>query len=260
MARSRKAAPGPAARRATFAGEALYLVRRLYEDHWDSILGNSTVAYGPRQPDWGGPVKAFTARARAEALCEKLRRELLDGVSPFAIHGDRLADLTSLPPGPFRDWLIDAGLSPPPAGKNALADWRRWWEKNRRGLTADQRHHVFAGLDKLRPYAVAELDPPAAPGRAKRGESLITVFTVEVREWKDDDDFLASLYEEGGTLIPSFGPFFAPSGGLRLATFRDRDRAEAYRQELWQHVPRECRAFSRGGLAVAEHTIEVEEG
>src|SRR5262249_53539261 len=123
MARPRKGAPKQASERATVAGEALYLVRRLYEGGWGSIFCNSAAAECAERPEWGAPVKAFTGQGPAEALCGKLSEKLLEGLNPFELQGSELADLTSLPPGPFRDWLLDVGLQPLPSGKDQLADW-----------------------------------------------------------------------------------------------------------------------------------------
>src|SRR5262245_50254527 len=108
MARSRGTVPQEGPGRAAFHGQTLYLVRRLYEDGWDSIFCNSAAAECTQRPEWGAPVKAFTTRGQAEALCAALRARLLEGRNPFDSPAGRLADLTSFPPGPFRDWLLDA--------------------------------------------------------------------------------------------------------------------------------------------------------
>jgi hypothetical protein len=270
VARTQKATPERASNRPPFGAETLYLVRRLYEGGWDSIFCNSAASECRQRPEWGGPVKACAGRDRAEALCRELGAKLLEGMNPFEAQGSGLADLTSLPPGPFRDWLRDVGLTPLPPGKNRLVDWGRWGEKTRAGTTAVQRHRVLAGLDKLRFYAVAELDPPAeTPGRepgstpgesastrgVADGTALIDVFTVELTEWKDDDDFLAS---QGGAWMTSVEPCFSSGGGIRLATFRNRGPAATYRDELQRQVPHHSRAFDRNGFRVAGHPIEVE--
>jgi hypothetical protein len=261
MARSRKPARQAAPGLAAFVGETLYLVRRVYEGGWESIFCNSAAAECPGWHEWGGPVKAFTRRGQADALCAELGRKLLDSTNPFRAQGESLADLTSLPPGPFRDWLVDVGLTPPPAGKDGLADWARWWEKHRRGMGAEQRDRVLAGLDKLRFYDVAELEPPAeaATGRparqAAKGASWVDVFTVELLEWKDDDDFLA---DQGGGWMKSVEPCISPRGGIYLATFRDPGRAAAYRDELRGQIPQQYREFFGEGFGVAEHRVEVD--
>jgi hypothetical protein len=253
--------------RTTLAGETLYLVRRLYEGGWESIFCNSAASECPQRSEWGGPVKAFTARGKADALCGKLNKKILEGADPFYLRGDTLSDLTSLPAGPFRDWLLDVGLTPLPAGKDRLEDWHRWWQKNRRAMTAEQRQRLLAGLDKLRVYDVAELEPPASaagrgsalpPARAAKGGFLVNVFTVELLRWKDDDDFLPGQTE---SWLTSLEPCFSEGGGLRLATFRDHRRAVAYRDELQRqrHVPEHSRAFYRNGFGVTEHPIEVEQ-
>jgi hypothetical protein len=264
------------------AGETLYLVQRHYDDGWDSIFCNSAAHVEVHPPEWAGPIKAFTQRSRAEALCRELSLKLLETTNPF---GDRnpeledlgfeledqeeesevqrrgLADLTTFPPGPFRDWLSDVGLKPPPAAKNDLKDWRNWWKKNHKRMNAEQRHRVLTGLNKLRWYSVIELEPPpddnepVSVPRAARGKLQVTVFTVDLLMWKDDDDFLAG---QTAAWYKSMEPCFSPRGiGLRLATFRDRDRADAYRDQWQRHIPQHSRRFYRNGFGVSEHTIEV---
>jgi hypothetical protein len=268
MARPRKGTPKKAVSRTTFPDRTLYLVRRLYEDGWDSIFCNSAAADFPQRPEWGAPVKAFTGRGRAEALCGELGKKLLEGMNPFEFHGAKLADLTSLPPGPFRDWLLDAGLKPLPPGKDRLEDWGRWWEKHQRAMSKEQRQQVSAGLDKLRLYEVVELAPPAAgrdaglapaesePGWAADGPTPVNVFSVELLKWKDDDDFFQDLDGPRMTLLE---PCISPRGGILLATFRDLGPATAYRDKLQRQVPGHSRAFYRDGFGVAEHTIDVED-
>jgi hypothetical protein len=149
-------------------------------------------------------------------------------------------------------------------GKDRLTDWCDWWEKNRRGMSAEQRRRILDGLDKLRMYTVVELEPPVGttertsdlpPAEALSGTSLINVFTVDLLKWKDDDDFLPGLE---GAWMTSLEPCVSPGGGIRLATFRDHGRAVAYRDELQRHVPHHSRAFYRDGFGVSEHPIEVE--
>jgi hypothetical protein len=271
MARSQKGTPRQAPSRPTIAREPLYLVRRLYEDGWDSIFGNSAAAECSQRSEWGAPIKAFTERSRAEALGAELSNKLLEGANPFDLHGSKLADFTSFPPGPFRDWLLDVGLKPLPAGNNRLTAWSRWWKNNKSGMSAEQRHRVLAGLDKLRLYAVVELELPAntagqgsglppvepAPVQAEVNRTFqIDVFTVELLQWKDDDDFLAG--QEEAWMI-SVEPCFYPRMGICLATFRERGQATGYQDALQRQVPQEYRDFYRDGFGVTKHPIEVED-
>jgi hypothetical protein len=253
MARSRIATPKPASRRTTPAGKTLYLVRRLYESGWESIFCNSAAAECPQRSEWGAPVKAFKDQSRAAVFCEELGNKLLKGKNPFKLQSGELKDLTTFPPGPFRDWLRDVGLEPPPPNKNQLEHWSRWW-KNQSDMSAEQRHQVLVGLNKLRFYDVVGLEPPAGPAPRRRGKAEVTVFSVDLLIWKDDDDFLAG-YE--GDWLTSVEPCFSERG-LRLATFRDHDRATAYRDQLQRQVP-QPRGFFRNGFGVTEQTVEVED-
>jgi hypothetical protein len=258
MARSRGIAQQEVSGRAAFQGDTLHLVRRLYEDTWDSIFCNSAASECTQRSEWGAPVKAFTTRAQAEALCAALSARVFEGRNPFDSPGGRLVDLTSFPPGPFRDWLHDAGLTPPPAGKDRLADWARWWKKAWPAMSTQQHQQVLAGLDKLRLYATAELAPPSGThpaGRAAEVATSVNVFTVELLQWKDDDDFLAG--QDAGWMA-SVEPCFSPGGGIRLATFRDQGRAATYRDGLQREVPQQSRAFYRNGFGVNQHLIEAE--
>ncbi len=106
-------------------------------------------------PEAGAPVKAFTDRTAAEAFRQGLEREARVGRNPFQ-HGQELSDLTSLPEGPLRDWLLDAGLTPPKAKLN-LTVLSGWWGHHEEELTELQRDKVWEALDRLRFYIVVDL-------------------------------------------------------------------------------------------------------
>ncbi|WP_169980590.1 hypothetical protein [Tautonia rosea] len=279
MAKTRKEAPKGEPGAAIEMDGPLFLVRRLYEAGWDSIFENSAAAgsyRGPLRWEWGGPVRAFTSRSRAEALCntlsERLLKKNLGGMNPFELRGDRLADLTSLEPDRLRGLLVDAGMTPPAAGKDQLRDWGKWWWAGQSQRSAKQRQAVLAALDRLRLYEVGELDPPAKRGDAAgsgaaavlKGHARVEVFTVELLLWKDDDDMLPG-YEQGW--LDSLDPCVSTLGGLRLATFRDRSRAEATREALEREsledakrrgTPKEYLDMFVGGFGVETEHIEVE--
>jgi hypothetical protein len=109
-------------------------------------------------PGEGEPVKAFRDAARADALCRELERKARAAANPFR-HGRDLTDVTGLPPGPLRDWLLDAGIDPPPKSVKALARWAAWWDKVAGGLSESQRAKVWEACDKVRFYEVVELGP-----------------------------------------------------------------------------------------------------
>jgi hypothetical protein len=116
----------------------------------------------------GSPVKAFSDRARAEALCAELERDFRSGLNPFR-YGRGLDDWTSLPPGLFRDWLLDAGLTPPEV-EQGVEEWVRWWDREGGGLSDFQREKVWEAVDGVRFFTVAALGH-APPGR-RGGEGL----------------------------------------------------------------------------------------
>jgi hypothetical protein len=104
----------------------------------------------------GSSVQGFSDRGRAEALCAELERDFRGRFNPF-LYGRGLDDWTSWPECVLRDWLLDAGLSPPESGADP-ADWVAWWEAHQ-PLTELQRQRVWEGLDRVRFFAVVELGP-----------------------------------------------------------------------------------------------------
>jgi hypothetical protein len=137
--------------------KAVYLVQKVrWEHNWET-------------PEWllcpdpevGAPVKAFTDRNTAEAFRLSLERQARAGRNPFQ-HGQLLADLTSLPEGPLRDWLLDAGLTPPQGKLNPVA-LSGWWDHHANEMTELQRDKVWEALDRVRFYTV--LDLGALPGQ-----------------------------------------------------------------------------------------------
>ena len=106
-------------------------------------------------PEVGAPVKAFTDPNAAEAFRLGLERQARGGRNPFQ-HGRELSDLTSLPEGPLRDWLLDAGLTPPKWKLNPVV-LSGWWEHHAAEMTELQRDKVWEALDLLRFYTVVDL-------------------------------------------------------------------------------------------------------
>lgn len=255
MARPRDRSSGPSEGRQTTAGGPLYLVRRLYEPGWDSIFCNSAAAWsyqGPLRPRWGGPVGAFASKERAEAARHARREALLERSNPFKVLDGGLTELSSLSPEAYRDGLAEAGLTPPPPGKDDASTWRRWWKSNRRGMDAEQRRRALDGLDRIRLYDVDELDPTPPGQGSGEGSPTLDVVSVELRTWKDDDDFLVD-YEPGW--MSSLDACHSPSGGILLATFRDRARAVSYRDDRQREIPKRSQSSCRDGFGVFEHAI-----
>jgi hypothetical protein len=94
-----------------------------------------------RNPDESGlPVRAFRDPARAEAFRREQEQAKRAATNPFR-YGWNLDARTSLDPGRLRDWLLDAGLTPPGTDGEEepgriLAAWQRWWRRLR-GRLAD---------------------------------------------------------------------------------------------------------------------------
>jgi hypothetical protein len=128
--------------------QTVYLVQQIAWDPDDSCPGRF-VRLGLEE---GSPVKAFHDRARAEALCAELERDFRSGLNLFC-YGRAVDDWTSLPPGLFRDWLLDAGLSPPELEQEA-EEWVRWWECESCRMSEVQREKVWEAADGVRFFAV----------------------------------------------------------------------------------------------------------
>jgi hypothetical protein len=128
-----------------------YLVQQV---RWERDWENPEWLFCP-DPEVGAPVKAFTDSNAAEAFRLKLERQARAGRNPFQ-HGHELADLTSLPEGLLRDWLLDAGLTPPTEGLSVLLLFD-WWERHGEGMTELQCGRVWEALDRLRFYTVVDL-------------------------------------------------------------------------------------------------------
>jgi hypothetical protein len=111
------------------------------------------------------PIRAFTRREAAEDYCGELETQERDRHNPFT-WGERLNDITSFDEPRLRDWLIDAGLTPPedPAPEEVssrvepvLFVWIAWWEKAAPHMTDVQRQRVFEATDKVRLFRVTEM-------------------------------------------------------------------------------------------------------
>ena len=137
----------------------VYLVQQV---RWERDWERAEECYLRPNPEGGSPVKAFTDPNAAEAFRVVLERQARAGRNPFQ-HGHELSDLTSLPEGPLRDWLLDAGLTPP-QGELSVAVLSVWWDRHSEEMTELQRDRVWEALDLLRFYTVADLGTLPGPG------------------------------------------------------------------------------------------------
>jgi hypothetical protein len=136
----------------TAARKRVYLVQKV---RWERNWENPKEWYFCPDPEAGAPIKAFTDRNAAEAFRLSLERQARAGCNPFQ-HGHDLADLTALPEGPLRDWLLDAGLTPPKWKLNPVV-LSGWWDQHAEAMTELQRDKVWEALDRVRFYTVVDL-------------------------------------------------------------------------------------------------------
>src|SRR5262249_55264011 len=92
-------------------------------------------------------VASFGDSHDAEADCRRREEEARRGINPFACGGP-LCYLTSLDEGRLRDWMLDAGLTPPEPGFKG--GWRVWWDQHHEDMTDLQKAKVWEALDKVR--------------------------------------------------------------------------------------------------------------
>jgi hypothetical protein len=101
-----------------------------------------------------GPVvvSMFDDVASAEEDCARREREARQGVNPFRVSKNYLATLTSLG-DLFSDWLLDAGMGPPPGDE---PDWTGWFDSNNSNWDDAQFELLWQGLDRLRFFRIVE--------------------------------------------------------------------------------------------------------
>lgn len=98
----------------------------------------------------------------------------------------------------LRDWLMDHGIDPPGANKDA-ATWAAWWKAGHTKLGPEKRAVVWEVLDKVRFFAVRE-------------ESVLPVgYAVLQINWEYNDENYTADAE----------------GGVLFKVYRTRGRAEA---------------------------------
>src|SRR5437660_399816 len=71
---------------------------------------------------------AFDNEEEARRECDRLERKVRQDLGPFCGWQGDLSMLTSLGPDVFCDWLLDAGIDPPPPA-GGTRDWKDWYDR-----------------------------------------------------------------------------------------------------------------------------------
>jgi hypothetical protein len=130
----------------TISAGTVYLVQRWHWRPHEYLNGQFR-----RDPDEGGlPVRAFRDPACAEAFCRAQELARRASANPFR-YGWGVEGRSSLDEGRLRDWLLDAGLTPPgDEGEEApeliRASWQAWWGRNRDSLSEQKRGAIARAL------------------------------------------------------------------------------------------------------------------
>jgi hypothetical protein len=161
-----------------------YVVRRL---NWQEPTPGRFI----RLPGWH-EVAAFDTFEAAEVDRRGREAEVRVMVNPFAC-GDAFAELTALPAPLLYDWLMDAGLDPPPPDA-PLVEWGRWWAAAGPGMSDGQRARTWEGLHVLRLYETAER--PAV-------KALYALIETTWDYDEDEYDGTISRYD-GGRVVSAF--------------------------------------------------------
>jgi hypothetical protein len=114
-----------------------------------------------RTDPMGKPLKAFLDPNKAEAYRQSLEKKLRTfpyrSIFPFQ-HGTALQDFTTMPAEVLHDWLLDAGLTPPPLDGLREGCLSGWWRRNVDRFTPQQYAHVWQALDRIALYKVTPLE------------------------------------------------------------------------------------------------------
>jgi hypothetical protein len=140
-----------------------YVVQQVhweYDDEYFYRLDGETGELGDADSPVVAPQRTFLSRKKAEAWWRHREEAARGDQSPFDYGAgtNRLNDYSSLSPSAFRDRLRRAGLSPPSFGGDGQRgeDPWRWWERNVRDMTPEQRSAVWDALDRVRFYEIVE--------------------------------------------------------------------------------------------------------
>ena len=125
--------------------------------------------------------------------------------NPFLYGGESLFFQTTLPAGPFRDFLQDRGLDVPRSDITNTG-WVRWYKSRRAKLTDAHRVAVREALNLVRFAEVVEVPDGAAK-----------VYVLQRRTWSHNYESSSRIDAGGGSIV---------------AAYWDRARAEARGDEL----------------------------
>ena len=154
-------------------------------------------------------VSAHATYAEAMAACDAANAAAWadPAFQPFHHGGQTLFFQSTFPPGPFCDYLEDAGLDLPALGADTKnAGWSKWWTLHQPKFTATQLAAVREAMNLVRFAEVVEVPDVVAKG-----------YVVQELNWSWNDENTLDADGEGGNFV---------------AVYRNRARAEARCAEL----------------------------
>lgn len=163
-----------------------YIVRRF---NWKAMDDSQELRKAPGEHR----VAWFDTEDDARTECARREATVRERVNPFRC-GPAFHYLSTFPEYAFRDWLMDADITPPACP--TLSEWVAWWDA---GLPEEHRAKVWEGLNRVRFHDVISRRPSQ------------TAYAVVQILWDYQDDF----YSPGD------------EGGRFTTAFRTRERAEA---------------------------------
>jgi hypothetical protein len=150
---------------------------------------------------------SFDSEVNALAECARLEEQTRRAVNPFACDGTGLHYHSSFAEPIFRDWLLDADITPPEPGEKGI-DWPGWWEGIKGTLDAVQWAHVWKALDRVVFHEVVAR------------ERKEVVYVIARIDW---------IYNDY-----SFDP--RPDGSVPIKAYRSRKKAEDERLALEEDI------------------------
>ena len=181
---------------------------------------------------------SFADAAEAEAECRRLEAAARAALNPFAC--DQAAhERSSLDEGRLRDWMLDAGLTPP----EDASDWPAWWRDHNAAMTGLQRERVWQACDRVRLYEVVE-----CPARR------VAYVVVGINWHYTDQDFYAGA--EGGESVRAFSTREKAEAYAQIVT--DRERGNYSTDEPFRLRPRLRTQTDPLGLGGGDHGVPAE--